>query len=79
LNKKNGRRILSSREEYYNEDHAKILIDFASVWSRISFERTFDNEVLLESLSLSFERIKHFCQAKLSLQFRPKSHIYIGL
>ena len=34
--------------------------DFASVWSRISFERAFDNEVLLESLSLSFERIRHF-------------------
>ena len=48
------------------EVHVRILIDFASVWSRISFERAFDNEVLLESLSLSFERIRHFCQAKLS-------------
>jgi len=62
-----------------DEEHVRILIDFLSVWSRISFERVFDNEVLLESLSLSFERIRHFCQAKLSLQFRPKSHIYIGL
>ena len=60
MNKKNGSRILSSREEYYNEDHVRILIDFASVWPRISFERAFDNEVLLESLSLSFERIRHF-------------------
>ena len=25
------------------------------------------DEVLLESLSLSFERIRHFCQAKLSV------------
>ena len=79
MNKKNRRRILSSREEYYNEDHVGILINFASVWPRISFERAFDNEVLLESLSFSFERIRHFGPAKLSLQFHPKSHIYIGL
>ena len=28
------------------EELIRILIDFASVWSRISFERAFDNEVL---------------------------------
>ena len=48
------------------EVHGETLNGFASVCPRVSFERAFDNEVLLESLSLSFERIRYFCQAKLS-------------
>ena len=49
---------------------------FASVCPRV-LERAFYNEVLLESLSFSFERIRHFGPKILSLQFHPKSHIYI--
>jgi len=52
--------------------HVRILIDLASVWPRISFEGAFDNEVLLESLSLSFERIRHFDQSKLSHKIRAQ-------
>ena len=46
--------------------HGWTLNGFASVCPRV-VERAFNNEVLLESLCLSFERIRHFCQAKLSL------------
>ena len=42
------------------KDHSRFLIEFASVLTKEYFERAFDNEVLLESLSLSFERIRHF-------------------
>ena len=46
--------------------HGWTLNGFASVCPRVSFERAFGNEVLLESLSFPFERIRHFVQAKIS-------------
>ena len=59
------------------EVHGDTLNGFASVCLRISFERAFGNEVLLESLSFPSERIRHFEQAKnLSSKFVPKSPIY---
>ena len=61
------------------EVHGETLNGFASVCPRVSFERAFGNEVLLESLSLPFERIRHFEQAKLSLQNSCPSHLFIGL
>jgi len=42
------------------EVHGENLNGFASVCPRVSFERAYDNEVLLESLSFPFERIRHF-------------------
>ena len=48
------------------EVHGETLNGFASVCPRV-LERAFDNEVLLESLSFSFERIRHFGPAKLSV------------
>ena len=54
------------------EVHGETLNGFVSVCPRVSFERAFDNEVLLESLSLLFERIRHFEQAKLSLKIRAQ-------
>ncbi|KAL5123900.1 hypothetical protein HKD37_02G004395 [Glycine soja] len=48
--------------------HGETLNGFSSVCPRVSFKRAFGNEVLLESLSFPFERIKHFEQAKFSLQ-----------
>ena len=57
------------------EVHGWILNGFASVCPRV-VERAFGNEVLLEYLSFSFERIIHFGQAKLSTNFVPKSLIY---
>jgi len=61
------------------EVHGEILNGFACVCPRVSFERAFDNEVLLESLSFPFERIKYFEQAKFSLQNFCPSHLFIGL
>jgi len=42
------------------EVHGETLNEFASVCPRISFERAFDNEVLLESLSFPLKRIRNF-------------------
>ena len=42
------------------------------VFAQEFFERAFDNEVLLESLSFSFERIRHFGPAKLSHKIRSQ-------
>jgi len=61
------------------EVHGETLNGFVSVCLRISFERAFGNEVLLESLSFSFERIRHSGPAKLSLQNLCPSHLFIGL
>ena len=61
------------------EAHGETLNGFASVCPRVSFERAFDNVVVLESLSFPFERIRHFEQAKLSLQNSCPSHLFIGL
>jgi len=58
------------------EVHVETLNGFASVCSRVSFERAFGNETLFESLSFPFERIRHFEQTKLSLILYPKSPIY---
>jgi len=62
------------KEEFFLEEkditievHGKTLNEFVSVCPRVSFERAFGNEVLLESLSFSFERIRYFGPAKLSL------------
>ena len=49
------------------EVHGETLNGFASVCPRVSFERAFDNEVLLDSLSLAFVWIRHFGPAKLSV------------
>ena len=60
--------------------HGETLNGFASVCPRVSFERAFGNEVVLEYLSsFPFERIRHFEQAKLSLQNSCPSHLFIGL
>jgi len=59
--------------------HGETLNGFTSVCPRVSFERAFGNEVLLESLSFPFERIRHFEQAKLFLQNLCPSHLFIGL
>ena len=59
--------------------HGWTLNGFASVCPRVSFERAFGNEFLLEYLSFPFERIRHFEQAKLSLQNSCPSHLFIGL
>ena len=56
--------------------HGWTLYGFAGVCPRVSFERAFENEVLLESLSFSFERIRHSGPGKLSSNFVP-SHTYI--
>ena len=62
------------------EVHGETLNRFASVCLRVSFERVFGNEVLLESLSFPLERIRHFEQAKLPLiEFCIPSHLFIGL
>ncbi|KAL5176422.1 hypothetical protein HKD37_08G022369 [Glycine soja] len=61
------------------EVHGETLNGFASVCPRVSFEKTSDNEVLLESLSLSFKRIRHFGPTKLSHQNSCPSHLFIGL
>ena len=41
------------------EVHGETLNEFASVCPRV-LERAFGNDVLLQSLSFSFERIRHF-------------------
>ena len=53
------------KEEFFLEEkditievHRETLNGFASVCPRVSFERAFGNEVLLESLSLLFE-VRH--------------------
>jgi len=61
------------------EVHGETLNGFAIVFPRVSFEGAFGNEVLLESLSFPFERIRHFEQAKLSLQNLCPSHLFIDL
>ncbi|KAL5131288.1 hypothetical protein HKD37_12G034202 [Glycine soja] len=60
------------------EFHGETLNGFASVCPRVSLERAFGNEVLLESLSFSFERIRHFEQTKLSLPNSCPSHLFIS-
>jgi len=76
LNEKKERRIFSWAKDITIEVHGKTLNRFASVCPRVSSERAFDNEVLLESLSFPFERIKYFGPAKLSWEFVSKSPIY---
>ncbi|KAL5153986.1 hypothetical protein HKD37_19G053444 [Glycine soja] len=61
------------------EVHGETLNGFASVCLRVSFEKAFGNEVLLEPLSFPFERIRCSEQAKLSLQNSYPSHLFIGL
>ncbi|KAL5130693.1 hypothetical protein HKD37_12G033710 [Glycine soja] len=61
------------------EVHGETLNGFTSVCPRVSFEEAFCNEVLLKSLSFSFERIGHFGSAKFSHQNSCPSHLFIGL
>jgi len=42
------------------EAHGETLNGFASVCPKVSFERAFGNEVLFESLSFPFKRIRNF-------------------
>jgi len=53
--------------------HGCTLNGFTSVFPRV-LERVFGNEVLLESLSFSFERIRYFGLAKLSQSFERIKH-----
>ena len=78
MNKKNGRRILSSKEEYYNEDHVRILIDFASVWSRISWESIWQWSSFGISLIVFWEDKTFLPSKTLCIKFMP-SHLFIGL
>ena len=48
------------------EVHGETLNGFTSVCPRVSFERAFGNEGLLESPLFPFERIRHSGPAKLS-------------
>ena len=56
--------MIRKKEEFSLEEkditievHGETLNGFASVCLRVSFERAFGNEVILESLSFPFERI----------------------
>ena len=61
------------------EVHEETFNEFVIVCPTVSFEKAYDNEILLESLLFPFERIKHFEQAKLSHQNSCPSHLFIGL
>jgi len=73
------RNSLLKKKDITIEVHGWTLNGFASVFPIVSFERAFGNEILLESLSFPFERIRHFEQTKLSLQNSCPSHLVIGL